>query len=110
MVHRLAEPAEMRREEKVGMNAGDGADRAGLERAGDAAHAGDIAPVLHDGVDAPGRLGALDEVARVCQRLRHRLFAEHMAARREAGRDNLVPGRRHDDVEEKIRAAPERSV
>ncbi len=105
MIHLLAKSAEMRGEEEIGMNAGDLADRAGTQRARDAPHARQIATVLHDGVDAPGGLGAHDEIARVRERLGHRLFAQDMAARRESRRDDLMPGRGHDDVEEDVRAA-----
>ena len=105
MIHLLAKAAEVRREEEVGVNAGDRADRAGAQRARDAANAGEIAAVLHDGVDAPGGLRALDEIARVRERLGHRLFAQDVAARRQTRRDDVVTGRRHDDVEDEIGAA-----
>ena len=39
------------------------------------------------------------QVARVLQRFRHRLFAEHVAALGEARRDDLMARRRHDHVE-----------
>ena len=58
MIHLLAKAAEVRGEKEVGVNAGDGADRAGTQRARDAADARHIAAVLHDGVDAAGGLGA----------------------------------------------------
>ena len=57
MAHLLAEAAEMRRDEEVGMDAGRRADRAGIEEAPDAPDIGDIAAVLHDGMDATGARG-----------------------------------------------------
>ena len=106
MIHLLAKPAEVRREEKIGVNAGERADRVGAQRAPDATNAREIAPVLHDGVDAPGGLCPLDKIARVRERLRHGFFAQDMAARRQTCRDDVITGRRHDDVEDEIGAAP----
>ncbi len=80
VIHLLAKAAEMRREEEVGVHAGDVADRAGAEKAGDAPDAGEIAAVLHDRVQLAGGSRAGDEIARLVHRLRHRLFAEDMAA------------------------------
>ena len=57
MAHLLAEAAEMRRDEEVGMDAGRRADRAGIEEAPDAPDIGDVAAVLDDGMDATGRGG-----------------------------------------------------
>ena len=54
MLHLLAESAEMRGEEEIGVNAGDVADRAALERARDAADAG-----RHNGGSAPPRESVL---------------------------------------------------
>ena len=102
MVHLLAKSAEMRGEEEIGVNAGDVADRAALQRARDAAHAGYIAAVLHHGVNPSRDLRARDQIARFVERFRHRLFAQHMAARREARRDDLMTRRRHDDVEQQV--------
>ena len=102
MLHLLAKAAEMRSEEEIGVDARDIADRATLERAGDATDAGEIAAVLHHGVNPSRAFGARDQVARFAKRLRHRFFAEHVAARREAGRDDVMPRRWHDDVEQKV--------
>ena len=102
MVHLLAESAEMRGEEEIGVNARDVADRAALQRARDAADARDIAAVLHHGVNPSRDLRARDQVARLIERFRHRLFAQHMAARREPRRDDLMARRRHNDVEQQV--------
>ena len=57
MAHLLAKAAEMRRDEEVGMDAGRRADGAGIEEAPDAPDIGDVAAVLHDGMDATGACG-----------------------------------------------------
>ena len=102
MLHLLAESAEMRGEEEIGVNAGDVADRAALERARDAADAGDITAVLNHRVNPSRRLRARDQVARFVECLGHRLFAEHVAAPGEARRDDLMARRRHDHVEQQV--------
>ena len=71
----------------------------------DAAHAREVATVLHDGVDAPCGFRAGDKIARVRERLGHRLLAENMAACRKPRRNNFMPSRRHNNVEEEVRAA-----
>ena len=109
VIHLLAKAAEMRREEEIGVNAGDRADHAGAQRPRDAADARQIAAVLNDGVDAAGGLGARDEIACVGERLGHRLFAQHVTAGGKAGANDFVTRRRNDDVEQQIRTARDRS-
>ena len=66
--HRLAEPAEMRRDEEVAVDAGRRADRAEIEKAPDAPDIGDVAAVLHHRV-APLRPRAASTIARAFSRL-----------------------------------------
>ena len=51
VIHLLAETAEMRREEKVCVNAGERPDYAGPQRTSDAAHTSDVPPVLDHCMD-----------------------------------------------------------
>ena len=85
MIHLLAKPAEMGGEEEIGVDAGDVADCARLQRPRDPPDARDVSAVLHHGVNPSRLLCAPDKIARLAERLRHRLLAEHVAARREAG-------------------------
>ena len=105
MIHFLAKAAEVRGEEEICVDAGDRADRVGAKRPSDAAHAREVATVLHDGVDAPCGFRAGDKVARVRERHGHRFLAENMAACRKPRRNNFMPSRRRNNVEEEIRAA-----
>ena len=84
------------------MNGGDLADRTGAEpRSGrSAAHGGEIAPILHDRVQPPDRgLRTRDEIARLRERLGHRLFAEDVAAGAEARCHHAMPRGGNHDVE-----------
>ena len=99
MAHLLAKPAEMRRDEEVGVNAGRRADRARIEKAPDAPDIGDVAPVLHDGMDTACLPGALDDGARVFRAVGERLFGQQMAMMRERRERHLASRGGHDDVE-----------
>ena len=104
MIHFLAKAAEVRGEEEIRVNTGDRADRVRPHRPRDAACAREVAAVLHDGVDAPCGFRTGDKIARVRERLGHRLLTENMAACGKPRRNNFMPGRRHDNVEEEVRA------
>ncbi len=84
------------------MDAGELADRAALDEAAHAAHAGDEAAVLDDGMH-PARLrGKIDQRCSFGKRGGHRLFGEHVAAVPERRRNDTEPGGGNDDIEHKI--------
>ncbi len=103
MIHLLAEAAEMRPEEEVAMDRRHVADGAARDQAADAARRGKIAAVLNDDMQPVGGAGAGDEVARLVERIRHRLFGQDMAAGGERGGNDMMPGAGHDDVEQDVR-------
>lgn len=98
MTHLLAEAAEMRRDEEVGVNAGRRADRAGIEKAPDAPNICDVAAVLHDGVNAACLPGTLDDGACVGRGIGERFFGQEMAMMRERGERDLAARRGNDHV------------
>ena len=102
MVHLLAEAAEMRRQEEVGVDAGRPADDAAVDEPSDAAHRRDVAAVLDDGVNAPGIAGGGNHGARFGEARGERLLAQQMTAVAEGGSGNRGPRRRHHDVEDDV--------
>ena len=64
---------------KSAVDAGRRADRAGVEKAPDAPDIGDVAAVLHNGMDAAGLPGALDDGACILWAVGERFFGQQMA-------------------------------
>ena len=89
MVHVLAESAEMRCDEEIAMDAGWLAKRSGVEKAPDAPRIGEVAAILHDGVQALGSVRQTDDFLRVRKACGHRLFGKHVTAVEKAVRTRL---------------------
>ena len=90
-------------DEEVGMEPGQCADGAAFDEAADAAHAGDIAAVLHDSVETAGAFGQTKQGARFVHRGRHRLFREDVTAVAQTGLDDGEARIGSDNIEEKLR-------
>ena len=102
MAHLLAKAAEMRGDEEIGMDAGRRADRAGIEEAPDAPDIGEIAAVLHDGMDAPGAPRGVDDGARIVPAVGERLFGQQMAVVGKGRQRHVAARRGHDHVEHRV--------
>ncbi|OWK21725.1 hypothetical protein AJ88_16580 [Mesorhizobium amorphae CCBAU 01583] len=102
MRHLLAKTAEMRRDEEVGMDAGRGTNGAGVQKAPDAPDIGDIAAVLHDGMNTPSAAGGLDDGARILRAVGQRLLGQEMAIMRKCGKRDLAPGGGNHNVEHRV--------
>src|SRR5690606_23649101 len=103
VLHFFAEAAEMGAHEEVAMKGREFAQRAALEQLADATHTRNEAAVLHNGVDAAGSSGLINEGAGSLKAGGHRLFAEHMAFVAQARFHHVFAGSRDDDIEKEVR-------
>ena len=103
LIHLFAEAAEVCADEEVAVQGRDLADKPLFDDAAHAAYAGNIAPVLNDGVNAAGLLCGRDQFTSFFKAHRHWLFRQHMAPRPKTGLDDLRARRRHDNVEQHVR-------
>ena len=102
VVHLLAEPAEVRGNEEVAVDAGRRADRAGGDEAADAARLGEVAAVLDHRVDAAGVARRSDDRAGILRAGGERLLGQDVAAVAERGENDLAARRRDGDVEDDV--------
>jgi DNA-binding LacI/PurR family transcriptional regulator len=103
VIHLLTKAAEVRREKEIGVNAGERAYRAGMQRPRNTPDSWHIATILNDRMDAAGGPSARDEIACVDERLSHRLFAQDVTTRRKASANDPMTRRRHNDVKQQFR-------
>src|SRR4051812_7948196 len=103
MAHLFSKPAEMRRDEEVGVNTRGRADRAGVEKPPDAPDIGNVAAVLHPCMDTACLPGALDNSLCIFRAVREWLFGQQVTMMLERRERHLASRGGHHNVENHLR-------